>query len=252
VVPPAMNGSAEPCPCEAPAPARARVFVVEDEPVQRAALVACLRDAGHTVTAFADGRHLLRRVAEEDPELVLVDLRLPDADGLELVRAIRGQGDCGVIVVTARDGVTDRVIGLECGADDYVVKPFEPRELVTRARNLLHRVRRQRGRNQGLRFAGWFLDRRTRLLRDPGGRPVPLSGSEFRLLTLLLEHPGEPLSRQQLLMHLHDQRSTASDRTVDVLVSKLRQKLGDVQQAGRSRLIATIRGVGYAFQPPGE
>jgi DNA-binding response OmpR family regulator len=224
------------------------VIVVEDEPITRAQLRAHLEEAGHAVLERGDGEDLTTLVDTVDAELLLLDISLPGADGLTLAREIRARSDIGIILVTGRDEQIDRLEGLESGADDYVTKPFDPRELLTRARNLVRRVQAQRQRRRidgRARFAGWVLDLDRRELLDPEGSPQHLSAGEFQLLRTFVEHAGEVLTRDRIMNLIRNREWYPDDRYIDVLVGQLRRKLGET--ASTARLITTIHGTGYLF-----
>ena len=231
--------------------AESHILVVEDDGETRRLLVRLLRENGHRATGVADGREMWQALETAAPDLLLLDLMLPAVPGLDLLRTLRGHerwAALPVVVVTARGGVGDRTRGLELGADDYVAKPFDRRELLARIAAVLRRTgtpgRPPRGSQ--IRFAGWTLDTGRRLLSSPGGAAVDLSGAEYDLLTVFLDNPHRALSRERLLELARNRVSVnVADRSVDVQVSRLRQKLegeGDGQ-----RLIKTVRGTGYMF-----
>jgi two-component system OmpR family response regulator len=173
---------------------------------------------------------------------------LPGEDGLTLCRDLRARSDVPVIMLTARGTLIDRIIGLEMGADDYLPKPFDPRELLARIKVVLRRVqsfpqRAQVDESATLRFAGWELDTRARHLRSPAGLSISLAGSDFRLLRLLLQHPNRPLGRDFLLRQVFDKERLPFDRAIDVCVSRLRQHLEDDPKS--PKLIRTVRNQGY-------
>ena len=234
-----------------PEPAEPHVLVVEDDGETRRLLVRLLRESGLRATGAADGREMWQRLAAAAPDLLLLDLMLPVTPGLDLLRELRRDpcwAGLPVVVVTARAQVDDRTRGLEIGADDYVAKPFDRRELLARIAAVLRRTgglaRAPRGSRIG--FAGWTLDTGRRLLTSPQGAAVDLSGAEYDLLTVFLDNPKRPLSRERLLELARNRISVAvADRSVDVQVSRLRQKL-DGDGEGRS-VIKTVRGVGYVF-----
>jgi two-component system torCAD operon response regulator TorR len=223
------------------------VLIVEDEPVTRAQLSAHFSEEGFRVTAVEDGTGLPALVTDGDVILVLLDIRLPGADGLALTRQLRAHSDVGIILVTSRLDRIDRIVGLESGADDYVTKPFDARELVTRAKNLIRRVRAQQRRGSGSvrRFEGFQLDQNRRELTAPDGQRRPLSGGEFQLLLAFLEAPGQVQSRDQLMNRIRNREWLPDDRYIDVLVGQLRKKLGE--RAGNARIITTVHGAGYLF-----
>jgi two-component system OmpR family response regulator len=202
-----------------------------------------------------DGAHMWAELARHPVDLVVLDVMLPGADGLQLSREIRQHSAIPVIMLTARGNIYDRIIGLENGADDYVSKPFEPRELVARIHTVLRRsTQSQDGaeallRSDVVHFDGWVLHREERTLVSPAGLTVALSNAEFRLLNTFLQTPRRLFSRDQLMDQLMDQaRGRAMDafeRSIDLLVSRLRQKLCDDPDA--PSMIKTVRGAGYMF-----
>lgn len=225
------------------------ILIVEDEPVTRAQLSAHFCEEGYRVSAAENGDDLAARVIGSDIILVLLDIRLPGCDGLALTRMLRAQSDVGIILVTSRQDRIDRIVGLESGADDYVTKPFDARELITRARNLIRRVQSQQSRNNGgvRRFDGFALDQNRRELTTPDGERRPLSAGEFQLLLAFLESPGQVQSRDQLMNRIRNREWLPDDRYIDVLVGQLRKKLGE--RAGSARIITTVHGAGYLFAP---
>lgn len=225
------------------------VLVVEDEPITRAQLASHLQDAGFSVTALATGENLVDRISETEAALVFLDIKLPGDDGLTLTRQIRARSDVGIILVTSRQDRVDRIVGLESGADDYVTKPFDPRELVTRARNLLRRVsgHHRRRDKPAQKFDRFTLDMSRRELTDHDGRRQPLSTGEFQLLLAFMEKPGQVLNRDHLMHRIRNRNWMPDDRYIDVLVGQLRKKLGE--RAGTARLITTVHGAGYVFTP---
>ena len=185
-----------------------------------------------------------------DVVLVLLDIKLPGKDGLTLSREIRANSDIGIILVTSKQEQIDRILGLESGADDYVTKPFDPRELLSRARNLIRRVQiqqKQRKRNHMRTFEGWSLDLNKRELTSPDGSPVQLSAGEYQLLLAFMEQAGEVMNRDQLMNRIRNREWFPDDRYIDVLVGQLRKKLGE--RAANAKIIATIHGTGYLFTP---
>jgi two-component system torCAD operon response regulator TorR len=229
----------------------AHVMVVEDDPLSRALLVGYFEKEGYRVSASEHADDLLQRIEQERIALVLLDIKLPGKDGLTLTRELRAASRVGIILVTARDDDIDRIVGLELGADDYVTKPFNPRELLVRAKNLLWRVAQCAGAevrdpDQGcFRFEGWALNPHKRQLMAPDGRLERLPQGEFKLLMALLTHAGQVLSRDQLMDAIHDREWTPNDRSVDVLVGRVRRKLDD--NPADPRLILTAHGAGYLF-----
>jgi DNA-binding response OmpR family regulator len=217
------------------------IVVVEDDPNIADLLDMYLRPEGYRVFLCPDGETGLKTVVDRAPKVVILDVGLPgELDGLEVCRRLRAEGrDLGIIMLTARDGEIDRVLGLELGADDYVTKPFSPRELVARVKALLRRSDGARGTQPAVHVAGTVevdVGRREARL---GGIPIPLATREFDLLAYLFEHRGLALSRRQLLDGVWGDGWIGDERTVDVHVRQLRKKLGD------DLPLATVWGVGY-------
>lgn len=229
------------------------IAVVEDDPEIRPLIAGLLRREGFEVVACAGGQELDRAMAHRRIDLVILDLMMPDEDGLSICRRLRG-GPLAIpiIMVTAKGDAVDRVIGIELGADDYLAKPFDPRELVARTRAVLRRTRdTHQPRQLAARryaFAGWTLDAGSRLLTNAQGRPVELTGAEFDLLMVFLTHPQRVLNRDQLLDWTRRRSSMPFDRAIDVQLSRLRRKLDNVA----SDMIKTVRGGGYLFAPAVE
>jgi two-component system OmpR family response regulator len=234
--------------------ASARILVVDDDPELRELLAGYLKTQGLSATTAADGRAMWASLTAQAADLIVLDLNLPGTDGLSLCRELRARGSTTpVIMLTARADPVDRIIGLELGADDYMPKPFEPRELVARIRTVLRRVRPAAdaakpaapSREQRLGFNGWVIDIAARELLDPDGRHVVLTSGEFRLLRVLAEHAGQVLSRDQLLNHLQGRDAAPFDRSIDLHVSRLRAKLRDDAKA--PSLLKTVRNEGYVL-----
>jgi DNA-binding response OmpR family regulator len=234
---------------------QARVLVVEDDPALQRMILNYFEENGiHTLPA-SDRHDLLRQLGDTEVHLVVLDLRLGQEDGLDLLRELRSSWDVPVIIITGhrRDDI-DRVVGLELGADDYLTKPFNLRELLARVRAVLRRFESgraaarepERGR---WRFGGWQLDRRTRRLTDPDGTAVALTKGEYALLTAFLDAPQRPLSREQLMQatRVHED---VFDRSIDVQILRLRRKLE--RDPSAPRVIQTERGIGYVFAVPVE
>ena len=226
-----------------------RILVVDDDAELRELLSGYLAGFGMQVIAVGDGKAMRRVLAAEAIDMVVLDLMLPGEDGLSLCRGLRAESPLPVLMLTARGEAADRVLGLELGADDYMVKPFEPRELVARLNSILRRTRGEQatsraGDNQ-IAFEGWRLDTVLRQLHAPDGLVVPLSNAEFRLLWTFLERPRRVLSREFLLDTARGRAIEVFDRSIDLLVSRLRQKLGDDPK--EPQLIKTVRGEGYLF-----
>lgn len=220
------------------------IFVVEDEADIARLIVGTLAEYGFRCETFGTGRALLARAKRIQPELAILDLGLPDMDGLQVLRELQEQHPCAALILTGRDGLTDRVLGLELGADDYLVKPFEPRELVARVRSILRRYQKaappEPGGHSAVRFAGWHFDiGRLNLVAD-NGREVSLSAAEAALLQTLLKRPNKILTREQLI---GERELDPFDRSIDVRISRLRRKLEDDPQD--PKIIKTVYGAGY-------
>jgi DNA-binding response OmpR family regulator len=228
-----------------PAP-HARVLVVDDEPMVREVVSRYLEHDGHEVAVAGDGGMALRLLDEQHFDLIVLDLMLPQVDGLSLLRDLRTRSTTPVIVLTARGDEGDRVLGLELGADDYVVKPFSPRELAARVASVLRRFRAVPPPDL-LRFDGLEIDEAMREVRRDG-RVVELTRREFDLLAFFARAPRQVFTRAQLLEHVWASSPEWQDpATVTVHVGHLRQKLED--DPGRPRWLTTVRGVGYRFEP---
>ena len=226
------------------------ILIVDDDAEIRALLRESLEKHDYRVTTAANGKEMRAATAAALPDLIVLDLMLPGDDGLELCRELRGRSGVPIIMLTARGDETDRVVGLEMGADDYVAKPFSARELVARIKSVL---RRARSLPENLRqeevasfgFAGWTLDLASRNLVSPAGVVVALSGTEFRLLRVFLDHPNRVLTRDQLVDLMLSRDAGPFDRAVDVQVSRLRHRLGD--DAKEPAILKTVRGHGYVL-----
>jgi len=241
-----------------PDTAGAHLLVVDDHPDIRQSLTVYLQRQGWRVLAAADAREADQLLARERIDLVVLDVMMPGEDGLSLCRRIAGTQTVPVILLTAMDRSSDKLAGFDSGADDYVVKPFDPPELVARIRTVLRRWSRIGAaaatrtppaleNRRRYRFDGWTLDLGRRELVDREGKPVALSGTEFRLLQVLVEHPGEVLSRDRLLDLVGDGEASSFDRSIDSQVSRLRKKLEpDPRHPG---LLKTVWGNGYLFAP---
>jgi len=221
-----------------------RVLVVDDEVQIVRVLRGYLEKAGYTVLMAHDGDEALRIARQESPDLVVLDLMLPGMDGLDVCRVLRKEYNLPIIMLTARVEETDRIIGLELGADDYVTKPFSPRALVARVRAVLRRAQGGVQTPSWIERAGLVIDlagHRAEL----DGQPVHLTPNEFRLLVKLAQHPGQTLTREQLLDDLHGAAYTHFDRSVDSHIKNLRRKLET--DPAKPRFIETVYGVGYKF-----
>ena len=222
------------------------IVVVEDDEVSRAKLSGYLEAVGHRVSEAEDGK-AMRDILDNDPaDLILLDINLPGEDGLDLTRQLRSGSDVGIILVSGRTDDVDRVIGLEIGADDYVTKPFNPRELLARVKALLRRSGvRGRSAPPVKRFLGWSFDTATRKLDSSTRGRVPLTRAEYELLSAFVARPGMVLSRERLLSQITHRSWEPSDRTIDVLVRRLRQKIEQDPKA--PEILVTAHGEGYIF-----
>ncbi len=226
------------------------ILIVDDEPDIRRLLVDYLARNGFEAIAARDGHDMWQMLERHAVDLLVLDLMLPDSDGLTLCRDLRAKSNLPVIMLTARGEETDRIVGIEMGADDYLVKPFNPRELLARIKSILRRTRALPPNLKPepvrcLCFSGWCLDTAERLLIAPDDVATPLSGGEFRLLRILLEHPNRVVTRDQLIEMIHGREAEAYDRAIDVQVSRLRQRLRD--DSREPHLIQTVRGEGYVL-----
>jgi two-component system OmpR family response regulator len=227
------------------------LLIVDDDREIRDLLSRFLRKHGHRVDTAADGRAMWQALSAGRFDLVVLDLMLPGEDGLSLCRRLRATSDLPVIMLTAIGEEADRIVGLEIGADDYVTKPFNPRELLARVKAVLRRSAQPRPAGEGeteehvLAFEGWRLDLGTRELHAPDGTLMPLTAGEFDLLAAFAEHPGRVLTRDQLLDLTRGRSAQPFDRSIDVQLSRLRRKIeADPKEP---RLIKTVRGGGYVL-----
>lgn len=233
------------------------LLMIEDDARLAQMVSDYLGQSGFQVTHAPDGEQGLEQLPLVQPELVILDLMMPGIDGLEVCRRIRAMpGDAArvpIIMLTAKGDPMDRIIGLELGADDYLPKPFVPRELLARVRSVLRRTRAlppnldasPPANARALHFAHWQLDTVNRHLVDADGTVVPLSGAEYRMLSVFLSHPQKVLSRDQLMELTQGREADIFDRSIDLLVSRLRQRLGD--NARESSIIKTVRNEGYVL-----
>jgi two-component system, OmpR family, response regulator len=229
------------------------VLIVDDDRAIRELVAAYLEKSGMRVTLAANGREMRAALDSGAPDLVVLDLMLPGEDGLALCRELRAGKfrTVPVLMLTALGEETDRIVGLEMGADDYLTKPFAVRELLARIKSVLRRARmlppgmQVTEAAQMLGFGDWRLDTTARHLLDSEGTMVALSGAEYRLLRVFLDHPQRVLTREQLLNLTQGRQADAFDRSIDLLVSRLRQRLRD--EAREPRYIKTLRSEGYVF-----
>ena len=226
------------------------IYIVEDDPAVARLISSTLEKFGYRWELFATGGAFLRAFRGRVPALAILDLSLPDMDGIDILQQLRHRHTSGMLVVTGRNDVHDRVMGLELGADDYVVKPFEPRELIARVRSILRRAQAPAENPAAsavkvAEFAGWRFELSTLTLADPGGGSETLSLAEAQLLCTLLERPNQILTREQLL---EGRDVAAADRSIDLRISRLRRRLE--QNPQHARLIKTVYGAGYLFAAP--
>lgn len=226
------------------------ILIVDDDADIRQLLSEYLRKNNYRTTAVADGKAMTSALDVAKVDLIVLDVMLPGDDGLTLCRNLRARSEIPIIMLTARDDDMDRIIGLEMGADDYLAKPFNPRELLARIKGILRRSRLipenlQAEEIRRIRFAGWTLDVIARHLLSPQNVVQPLSGAEYRLLRVFLAHPNRVLNRDQLMDLTLGREADPFDRSIDVQVSRLRQRLND--DARDSVVIKTVRGEGYTL-----
>ncbi|MET3440331.1 two-component system OmpR family response regulator [Variovorax paradoxus] len=237
------------------------IAVLDDEVDITQLLANYLQSHGFRVTQLHDGPSLMTLMGSDPADLVLLDLGLPGEDGFSIARRMRENWRCGLVIVTGRGDAVDKVVGLEVGADDYVTKPFDLRELVARVKAVLRRLAPDDvsaapaaapasaapGIAERLRFAGWQLDLAARNLTNPQGQNVPLTGGEFDLLSAFAQHPGRVLSRDFLLEKTRGREAAPFDRTIDVQVGRLRKKIE--ADADDPQIIKAVRGAGYILVP---
>ncbi|MDC7684723.1 response regulator [Asticcacaulis sp. BYS171W] len=229
-----------------------RILVVDDDLDLRELISGFLSQNGFEVHTAASGRDMDKVLMRGDIGLIVLDYMMPGEDGLSICKRLNQKSGPPVIMLSAKGEEVDRIVGLELGADDYLAKPFHPRELLARIRAVL---RRGEGRGNGDKspltsFFGWQLDNIKRTLIRPDGVQVALSNAEFELLRVFLDRPGRALTRDQILDYLHGPNSENFDRAIDVQISRLRRKLNDDSaNADGEEIIRTIRGIGYMFRP---
>ena len=229
----------------------AHILIVDDDREISDLLAEYLEKNGYKTSTAGDGKAMWKALDDHRIGLIVLDLNLPGDDGLTLCRNLRAKSGIPVIMLTARGEPLDRILGLEMGADDYLPKPFEPRELFARIRSVLRRTQAmptmpgQAAEPQMLRFAGWTMDTTARHLINPQGVVVALSGAEYRLLKIFLDHANRVLSRDQLLNMTAGRDADPFDRSIDLQISRLRQKLGE--DARSPQIIKTVRNEGYVL-----
>ena len=234
------------------------IAVLDDELDITQLLGGYLQTHGYRVSQLHNGRALMELMAKDTPALVLLDLGLPGEDGFTIARQLRERWRCGLVIVTGRGDAVDKVVGLEVGADDYVTKPFDLRELVARIKAVLRRIEGSPAAPAAaapapanpdrLKFEGWLLDTAARRLTHPAGHDVALTSGEFDLLCVLARHPGRVLSRDFLLEQTRGREAAPFDRTIDVQIGRLRKKIeADPEQP---QIVKSVRSAGYVFVPP--
>jgi two-component system phosphate regulon response regulator OmpR len=241
----------------------ARVLVVDDEPDLRGMIAEYLGKQGFVVSAAADGRELDAHLASDFPDLLILDVNMPGEDGFAIARRMRARSAVPILMLTAADDIVDRIVGLEIGADDYLTKPFDLRELLARVRALLRRVARpvvaipvaeaheppapQASAGSRVRFGHLLLDLDAHLLLQSDGTELALTTTEFNLLAAFARHPNRVLSREQLLDLAHGRGDDAFDRSIDIRIARIRRKVES--DPARPQTIKTVRGAGYIFVP---
>lgn len=222
------------------------IAILDDEPEIRRLLSAALEDAGFRTQCFARATEFEAALRRITPDACLIDLGLPDRDGLALVHRLATESGAAIIIISGRAQVQDRVTGLELGADDYIIKPFEPAEVVARIRARLRRPAQPQGRSTAMiRFSGWTADFNRYMLTSPDGAETPLSHAEAEVLRMFTDNPRRLITRAQMLETLGGAAGDSFDRAMDVRISRLRTKLGEDPK--NPRLIKTIYGAGYIF-----
>ncbi len=229
------------------------ILVVEDDTFVQKALRLYLEGEGYRISTCDNGADMHALMAKDPADLAIMDLKLPNDDGFELTRQLRDKYSVGIIILSSKDDSIDRVVGLEIGADDYVTKPWDERELLARIRSVMRRVsdRQQAssssnsGEQRLITFNGWILNLDSRELKDPDGGKVELTSGEFSLLNEFIEKAGRVLSRDHLLSAIYSRHWEPFDRSIDVLVTRLRRKIE--QDSRHPEIIKTVRGTGYMF-----
>ncbi len=228
-----------------------QILIVEDEQVTRNTLKSIFEAEGYAVFEASDGEEMHQVLSDNQVNLVIMDINLPGKNGLLLARELREQANVALMFLTGRDNEVDKILGLEIGADDYITKPFNPRELTIRARNLLTRVNstgtesEEKSAVEFYRFNGWSLEINSRSLVSPQGESYKLPRSEFRAMLHFVENPGKILSRADLLMKMTGRELKPHDRTVDVTIRRIRKHFESLPDT--PEIIATIHGEGYRF-----
>ncbi|MFT6986563.1 MAG: two-component system OmpR family response regulator [Psychromonas sp.] len=228
-----------------------QVLVVDDDQAIRELLAEYLSKNNFEVITAHDGQEMDEKLLVHSPDIIILDIMLPGDDGFVLCQRIRQNSNVPIIMLTANSDEMDRILGLEIGADDYIGKPFSPRELLARIKALLRRTNfvkeslKSSEKTRYSSFANWKLDNQQHNLLDENNQTIPLTGADFQLLTLFLDNPNSPISRDQISQALHGRDAFANERGIDVHLSRLRQCLGDDAKA--PKIIKTVRGAGYVF-----
>ena len=229
------------------------ILVVDDDPRIRQMLTRYFEQEGYRVSAAANGAAMRAHLSAKPIDVILLDVVMPGQDGFTIAREIRAKSDVGIIMLTGRDEVLDRVVGLEIGADDYIAKPFHLREVLARVKSVVRRRRpapnpAERSEKSGedvIRFDGWILDTARRRLVSPSGKDVVLTSGEFDLLAALAKHPGHVFSRETLMEHTRGHGMKAFDRTIDAQIARLRKKIE--RDPKSPTIVKSVRAVGYVF-----
>jgi two-component system, OmpR family, response regulator len=226
------------------------VLAVDDDPDVLDVVTDCLEVGGYNVITSQDGTQAIQQLETNQIDLIIVDLGLPDIDGLELTRAMKAKSSAGIIILSGRADTTEKVVGLEIGADDYLTKPFEPRELLARARSVLRRADSKvspvkSDDSENYQFDGWNLNISRRELLTPEEKVIELTSGEFDFLKVFVEHPNRVLSRNQILDFAYTNDSPAYDRSVDIRIARLRKKIE--RDPKSPQWIKTVRNAGYIF-----
>lgn len=231
----------------------AHILVVEDDAFVQKALRLYLEGEGYRISTCDNGADMHALMAKDPADLAIMDLKLPDDDGFDLTKQLREKYAVGIIILTSKDDAIDRVVGLEIGADDYVTKPWDERELLARIRSVMRRVTERRSagsktidaEQRQVSFNGWILNLDSRELKNPDGSKIELTSGEFSLLNEFIEKAGRVLSRDHLLSAIYSRDWEPFDRSIDVLVTRLRRKIEE--DSRHPEIIKTVRGTGYMF-----
>jgi two-component system phosphate regulon response regulator OmpR len=229
------------------------ILVVDDDPRIRQMLTRYFEQEGYRVSVAADGAAMRSQLSARTVDVILLDVVMPGQDGLTIAREVRAKSDVGIIMLTGRDELLDRVVGLEVGADDYITKPFHLREVLARVKSVVRRrnpapdsaLRSEERAEDVIRFDGWLLDTTRRRLVSPSGKDVALTTGEFDLLAALAKHPGRVFSRETLMEHTRGHGLQAFDRTIDVQIARLRKKIE--RNPKSPTIVKSVRAVGYVF-----